>query len=346
MSPCGLLSPRAGLWLLAVLCPLACVLALGAGRYDLPLRATLGILAGSLTSPPGADPGWTDVERTLVFAGRLPRVLLAALVGAGLAASGAALQAIFRNPLADPQLIGVSAGAACGGVIGILLDGHDATLAGLALAGGLGALGFVRWLAGGVREGQDSVLTLILAGVVVSAVFGAVVALAKFVAHPQSQLPAMVFWLLGSLAGADYARLTLAAASMAIGGGLLWRLRFALHVMSLGEEDACALGLPVQRVRAVALFAVALMTAVSVASCGVIGWVGLVVPHLVRLLFGMHYASFLPLTALLGALYLLGVDTAARSVADAEIPLGALTALAGAPLFAWLLRRMKRETPC
>ncbi|MEW5823690.1 MAG: iron ABC transporter permease [Pseudomonadota bacterium] len=333
----GLLAPRHGLWLLGLGLPLGLLLALGVGRFEIPLRNTLGILLSQLIP---LEPWWSDIEERLVTWGRLPRVLLAALIGAGLAVAGAALQGIFRNPLADPQLIGVSAGAACGGVLAILLDGSGTLLVVLALIGGLGALYFVRWLAG--SGGGESVLTLILAGVVVSAVFGALVALAKFVADPQNQLPTIVFWLMGSLAGADYPRLLLGAVATSIGLFMLWLIRFQLHVMSLGEDDARALGLPVTRVRTLALIAVALITAASVAVCGVIGWVGLVIPHLTRLLFGAHFAAFIPLTALLGALYLVGVDTLARSLSDAEIPLGALTALVGAPMFAYLLRRLRR----
>jgi iron complex transport system permease protein len=181
-----------------------------------------------------------------------------------------------------------------------------------------------------------------LAGIVVSAVFGAVVALVKFVADPQNQLPTMVFWLMGSLASADYPRLILGAVATSAGLIVLWMLRFQLHVMSLGEDDAKAMGLPVKRVRTIALVAVALMTAASVAVCGVIGWVGLVIPHLVRLLFGSQFMLFIPLTAVLGAIYMVAVDTLARSLTDSEIPLGALTALVGAPLFAYLIRRFNR----
>lgn len=334
----GLLSIRVGYGLLVLLLPVTLLLALGVGRYDIPLSHTWGIVL-----PPwlGLEPWWTPMEQRLVLWGRVPRVLLAAILGAGLAVSGAALQGLFRNPLADPQLVGVSAGAACGGVLAILLDGSGTVLVLLSLLGGMAALYFVRWLAhsGG---GGESILTLILAGVVVNAVFGALVSLAKFVADPQNQLPTIVFWLLGSLAAADYPRLLLGAGATGVGLVALWLIRFQLHVMSLGEDDARAMGLPVERVRTLALLAVALITAASVAVCGVIGWVGLVVPHLVRLLFGNHFAAFMPLTALLGAVYLVVVDTLARTVTDAEIPLGALTALVGAPVFAYLLRQMRR----
>lgn len=335
----GRWSAAAGYWVLGALLPLTLLLALGAGRYDIPLNHTLGIVASTVWP---LEPWWPELQERLVLWGRLPRVLLAAVLGAGLAVAGAALQGLFRNPLADPQLIGVSAGAACGGVLGILFNSSAVVLVVAAFVGGMGALWFVRWLAG--SGGRESVLTLILAGVVVSAVFGAVVSLAKFVADPQNQLPTIVFWLLGSLAAADYPKLALGAGATAIGLGVLWRLRYQLHVMSLGEDDARAVGLPVKRVRTVALLAVALITATSVAVCGVIGWVGLVVPHLVRLLFGGQFKGFIPLTALLGATYLVLVDTLARSLSDAEIPLGALTSLVGAPVFAYLLRQIRRPS--
>lgn len=330
----GVFSARLGWWFLLMLLPLVILWSLSVGRVDIPLSHTLGILA-SLVVP--VDPWWNSLQERLVTYGRLPRVLLAAFVGAGLAVSGAALQGLFRNPLADPHLIGVSAGAACGGIIAILLDASGALLVTFALIGGLGALYFVRWLAG--NSGGESVLTLILAGIVMSAIFGAIVALVKFIADPQNQLPTMVFWLMGSLAAADYAKLILGAVVTSLSLLVLWFLRFQLHAMSLGEDDARAMGLPVERVRIIALVAVALMTAVSVAICGVIGWVGLVIPHLVRLMFGSQFALFIPLNAVLGAMYMVFVDTLARSVTDAEIPLGALTALVGAPLFAYLIRR-------
>jgi len=329
-------SPRAGWGLLALLL-VTIVAALCAGRYALPPSALVDVLL--------ADLGWPGIEAPdaaarIVHQVRLPRIALAAIVGAGLAISGAAMQSVFRNPLAEPQLLGVSSGAAFGGVLGMMLSAHPAAIVLGAFAFGLGSLALVFWLAGG-RGGMSTSIVLVLAGLVVGAVFAAGVSLVKLVADPQNQLPAMVFWLMGSLASADAAKLWIAAPVILPSLYLVYRLRFALLALSLGDEDARSLGVPVGRTRALALAAVGLITAASVAVCGIVGWVGLVVPHLVRLALGAGHRMFLVNVTLAGAIYLIVVDTIARAATPVEIPLGVMTALLGAPMFAYLLRRLR-----
>lgn len=324
---------------LLLLLMVVALLAMGTGRYAIDPLHVLQILLASLLG----EGQWSVLEQRVVENVRLPRVLLAAVIGAGLAGAGAALQSLFRNPLAEPQLLGVSSGAAFGGVLAFLLAGDGWPVALGALLFGLLALLLVFWLAGGKESRGSGTVLLVLAGIVVSAVFASGVSLIKLVADPQNQLPAIVFWLMGSLSAADSAKLMLALPC--IGGSLLllYGLRFHLMALAVGESDAHALGVPVRRVRALALLAVGVITASSVAVCGVVGWVGLVVPHLVRMGLGTDHRTFMLNTVLAGACYLILVDTLARSISQMEIPLGVLTALLGAPLFALLIRRLGRS---
>lgn len=331
---------RISLLLIVLLC-LTALAALSAGRFHVAPERVAAILAAPWLS---IEVFWSPMEERVVESVRLPRMLLAGLVGAGLAAAGAALQSVFRNPLAEPQLLGVSSGAAFGGVLALWLASDGWPLVGGALIGGLASLLAVFWLAAPGKAGRSSgTVLLVLAGIVVSAVCAAGVSLIKLVADPQNQLPAIVFWLMGSLASASHDKLVFALPC--IGGGLLmlYGLRFHLMALALGDEDARNLGVPVTRVRSLTLLAVGLITAASVAVCGVVGWVGLVVPHLVRMSCGADHRDFVTHTLLAGGIYLVAVDTLARTLSSVEIPLGVLTALFGAPLFAVLVRRLGKD---
>jgi iron complex transport system permease protein len=317
------------------------LLSLSLGRFGIAPKTVAGILLEPFFDIPVS---WSPTEAQVVWAVRSPRVALAAVVGAGLALAGASLQSLFRNPLADPQILGVSSGAAFGGVVGILMAGTGWPAVGGSFVGGIAALALVFWLAGGTGGGRGSAVMLVLAGLVVGAVGAAGIALVKYAADPDNQLPAIVFWLLGSLAAADKESLTIAAPPIFVSAALILGLRFHLSALAVGEEDARNLGVPVRTVRLLALSAAGLATASAVAVSGVVGWVGLVVPHLVRLSFGAGHRWFFLNTLLAGAAYLILVDTAARTLVAAEIPLGALTALLGAPIFAVLLRRLRGES--
>lgn len=330
----------AGPWLLAALALTVAVLALGMGRFAIAPETVARILLSPLLA---RSPDWSDSEAQVLWAVRVPRVLLAAVVGAGLALAGAALQGVFRNPLADPQILGVSSGAALGGVFAILLIGEGWPVMAGSFAGGIAAMLSVFWLAGGSGAGRSASVMLVLAGLVVGAVGAAGIALVKYAADANNQLPAIVFWLLGSLATADSERLWVALPPILLAAAVIIGLRFHLSALAVGDDDARHLGVPVRTVRLLALAAAALATAAAVAVCGVVGWVGLVVPHLVRLAFGADHRCFFINTALAGAAYLIVVDTVARTLVPAEIPLGALTALVGAPIFAVLLRRLRGD---
>jgi iron complex transport system permease protein len=332
---------KTGTYLLAAVLLFSILLSLSLGRFPVPLRTVVGILLDPLLK---LDVSWSETETQVIWVVRSPRVVLAAVVGAGLALAGAALQSLFRNPLADPQLLGISSGAALGGVGGILLIGTGWPAMAGSFAGGLAALVAVFWLAGGSGTGRSSTVMLVLAGLVVGAVGAAGIALVKYAADPDNQLPAIVFWLLGSLAAADKKSLYVTLPPVLISALLILGLRFHLSAFAVGEEDARNLGIPVRTVRFLAMGAAGLATAATVAVSGVVGWVGLVVPHLVRLGFGANHRWFFLNTLLAGAAYLILVDTAARTLVAAEIPLGALTALFGAPIFAVLLRRLRGKS--
>jgi iron complex transport system permease protein len=269
---------------------------------------------------------------------RLPRVAAAVLVGASLAAAGAIFQALFRNPLAAPDILGVATGAGLGAALGIFFSLPAPAVQLSAFAGGLAAVGAVYVLSGWVR-GHEPVLVLVLVGVVVGALAGAGLSLLKYLADPRDQLPAITFWLLGSLS-AVRPQDTLLAAGL-VGAAILpvWLLRWRLNLMALGDTEAAALGVEVRYLRLVMIACATLMTAAVVALAGVVGWVGLMVPHIARLLVGPNLARVLPAATLVGAIFLLVVDDLARSIGNVEVPLGVLTAALGAPFFLYLLAR-------
>ncbi len=290
----------------------------------------------------GAPSGLSPAIEAVVFNIRGPRVLAAIAVGAALAVAGTAFQGLFRNPLVSPDILGASSGAALGAVLGILFSLGLVAIQAAAFAGGLVAVALVYAIGSAMRSG-DPVLSLVLTGVVVGSLLGAGVGLVKYLADPYNQLPAMTFWLLGSLAGTDPGDLTALLAPVVIGTGVLLLLRHRLNVLSLPEEEARALGLPTGVLRVVVVAAATLVTAASVAAAGIVGWVGLVVPHLARFLVGPDFSRLIPTAALLGGAYLLVIDTLARTVAAIEVPLGILTAVIGTPFFIWLLASARRS---
>ena len=275
---------------------------------------------------------------TVLFSVRLPRIAAALLVGAALAAAGAAYQCLFRNPLVSPDIIGVSARAPHGGQLGIFLSLPVAGIQLLAFGGGITTVALV-WLVAAAVRGRDAVLVLVLAGIVVGALAGAMISLLKVLADPYDQLPAITFWLLGSLAGTTSADVLGAIPTVFLGLLPLALLRWRIDILAMGDEEARALGVEAGRLRRLVIAAATLATAAVVAISGQVGWIGLIIPHAARMLVGPGFARLLPAAMLLGAGYLLLVDTLARSLAAVETPLGILTALIGAPLFLWLLAR-------
>jgi iron complex transport system permease protein len=317
---------------------LIAAVAIAVGPYQLAPRDLLAFLVAKAT---GAASPLPPPAETVILQIRLPRVFAATAVGGALAASGAAYQSLFRNPLVSPDILGVSAGAAFGAVVGIFLSLPVLAIEATSFVGGLMAVIIVYGIAMAIR-GRDAVLVLVLAGVVIGALFGAGVGLLKYLADPYNQLPAITFWLLGSLAATNPRDLTSLLPAVVIALVPLALLRWRIDVMTLGDEEAAALGVDTRILRIVVIAAATLMTSAAVAASGIIGWVGLVVPHLARLVVGPAFARLLPISVLFGAGYLLAVDTAARTLGAVELPLGVLTAAFGTPVFLWLLAFSRR----
>ena len=308
------------------------------GRYPVSLGDLATVLAAKAT---GHAPQVSQAVQSVILDVRGPRVLAAVLVGSALAVAGTAFQGLFRNPLVSPDILGASSGAALGAVLGIYLSLGVFIVQGFAFVGGLIAVAMV-YVIGSMVRSRDPILVLVLTGVVVGSLLGAGVGLVKYLADPYNQLPAMTFWLLGSLAATTVSDLIPLFGPVAIGTAVLIALRWRMNVMSLPEEEARALGVATGPLRIVIVAAATLVTSASVATAGIIGWVGLVVPHLARSLVGPDFARLLPAAAILGGGYLLLIDTLARTAAEVEIPLGILTAVVGTPFFIWLLASVQK----
>ena len=325
MRSCGV-----GLAVLLGVVVLAVAIALVSGAYPLALSDALGVLLDG--------PGAAGEAGTVVWSLRLPRIAAGLLVGMALSAAGAAYQGMFRNPLVSPDILGVSAGAGLGAALAILAGLPLAAVQAFAFGGGLLAVGCVYFAASRVRH-HDPVLALVLAGIAIGTLFAAGISLVKVLADPSVQLPSITFWLLGGLNAVTPADLAATAPALLAGLVPLALLRWRVNLLSLPDEEALALGVSVARLRLVLVAAATLATAAAVSVTGIIGWVGLVVPHVARLLVGPQFSRLLPASLLLGGGFLVATDTLARTAASIELPLGILTALVGAPFFLVLLAR-------
>lgn len=327
--------PRYPVLMLGALALLALVVAwsLAVGRFGLSPGEVARVLWAALHGGASGLPGNAEA---IVLQVRGPRVAAALAVGAALAAAGAGYQNVFKNPLVSPDILGVTAGCALGAGIAVLLGMPIAGAQALAFAGGLAAAGLVL-LVGHWIGGRDPLLTLVLTGVVVGSLFAAGIALVKYVADPQNELPAITFWLLGSFAGMLPGDLPPALAAIAIGIGAMALLRSRMDLLSLSDDEARSLGTHPGRLRLAVIVAATLATASAVSVAGTIGWVGLVIPHAARLLAGPAFRRLLPLAVVLGAAFMLAVDTACRVAFATEVPPGVVTAFVGTPVFIALL---------
>jgi iron complex transport system permease protein len=292
-----------------------------------------------LAPPLFPDAAITESVYTVVFNIRLPRVLLALLSGAGLSVAGAAFQGIFSNPMATPDTLGVASGASFGAAFAILLGFDMMMVQSMAVVfGGIAVLIAMLFIIRPVT-GQSHTVMLILAGMVVGALFSALLSMVKYGADPQDVLPSITYWLMGSLTGTTFARLAAGAPLILIGTAVIFCVRWRLNAMSLHEDEAKSLGVNVKAIRILVIAASTMVTAAVIAMCGQIGWVGLLIPHIGRMVFGSDNRKVVPACMGLGSVFLLVTDTLARSVSAAEIPVSILTALIGAPFFIFLLRR-------
>ena len=319
---------------LAVVLVALAILSFLVGRYPISPDKVVGMLANQVVP---FDAFWTAQEQTIFFNVRLPRVVLAILVGCCLASAGAAYQGTFQNPLVSPDILGASQGAALGAAIAILIGFASFGVSAFAFVFAIVTVMIVMVVAQAARGNQ--VLTVVLAGVMVSSLASAGVSFAKLVADPADQLPAITYWLMGSLTSAKPTDIQMVVAPMALGLVTLFVLRWRINILTMGDEEASTMGVNTKRLRLVIIVAATLITAASVAVTGMIGWVGLVIPHLSRMLIGSDYRKLMPASMLMGAAFLLLVDDVSRLVTTSEIPIGILTAFIGAPFFLYLITR-------
>lgn len=307
------------------------------GRFPLAPDMVVMILGAKLL---GLPPAGTDIMETVVFDIRLPRILAALLVGSALAVAGAAYQNLFRNPLVSPSILGASWGAAFGAVLGMVFHLSWIWVESLAFIFGLLAVSCAIMISSWF--GNKSTISLVLAGIVVSAFFQALVSVLKYMADPMNTLPEISFWLMGGLSKVTNQDVLLLFLPIMLPMAVLYFMRWQINVLSVGEEEARTLGINVRGTRLVILACATMLAAAATSIGGIIQWVGLLIPHIARMLFGANFAIVLPVSMLLGAAYLLIMDNLSRSLASVEIQVGILTALIGAPFFVFLLARSKR----
>lgn len=310
----------------------AAVICIGIGRYNISPAESLGILLSPLTGREVDPQGWS-----VIYHVRLPRILLALAVGMGLSVSGASFQSLFSNPLATPDTLGVATGASFGAVLALLFTRNILVVQLAALLMGLTALAGTCLISR--LNGKSSILMVVLGGMVVSSLFQALVSLAKYVADPEEDLPAITYWLMGSMSRATYQGLAVGIPLILLGVAVLFLLRWRLNILSLQEDETKALGIDVKKLRLIVMAAATLVTAACVSLCGQVGWVGLLIPHAARMLYGSDNRKIIPVSIGLGSAFMVAIDTASRAATAAEIPVSILTAIIGAPFFIILLRK-------
>jgi iron complex transport system permease protein len=319
------------------LAPIICLLlSLTVGRYPIPLSDVIRIVTNLL---PSTEKAVSGISHTIIWEIRLPRAILGAMVGASLAVSGAAFQGLFRNPLVSSGILGVSSGAGFGAALAILLFNTMSAAYPFALVFGIIAV-VCSYLIGRLYQTTPAIM-LVLGGVIVSSVFAALISFIKYVADPYEQLPAIVFWLMGSLASARYRDIFIAGIPMVAGIVGLLAIRWQINVLSMGDREAHALGINTGLSKIIVIFCATIATAGAVCVSGVIGWIGLVIPHIGRMIIGNDNRVLIPVCLSLGACFLVLVDLLSRIITGAEIPLGILTALVGGPFFVYLLKKTK-----
>jgi iron complex transport system permease protein len=328
---------KRGALLAMILVPLAVLyVSLFIGRFYVPAGAVARMLASHFLP---ITPNWSASMETIVLQIRLPRAVMAMFVGAGLSVSGAAYQGMFRNPLVSPDILGVTAASGFGAALALLCSRGAVGLELISFLFGILGVGLTYVLARTYRS--TPILMLVLSGVIVAAFFSALLSGVKYVADPDSKLPAITYWLLGSLNGTTVQSLDMALPPIVIGAVGLMLVRWRLNVLSMGDEEARSMGVRTDRLKVIIIVCTTLITAAAVSVCGIVGWVGLVIPHLARMWVGPDHRTLLPAACSIGATYLLLIDDVARTASASEIPLGILTAIVGAPFFAYLLRKTR-----
>ena len=312
------------------------IISLSIGRYSIPLETLLCLVLSIFTD---MDKTWSDAVETVFFQIRMPRIIAAFFVGASLSASGAVFQGIFKNPLISPDILGVSYGAGFGAALAILLTNGGIYLHLSAAFFGLLAVGTACLMAKMFKG--IPVLVLVLSGIIVGAFFQALLSCLKYIADPYDKLPSIIFWLMGSLAKVSSDELYWSVPILSAGLIVLCMCRWRINILSMGEEEAMSLGVSIAAERGAVILLCTVVSCIAVCLAGTISWVGLVIPHVARLITGSDYRRLLPASICLGGTYVILIDNIARTISMNEIPLGILTSLIGAPFFALLLIKRK-----
>ena len=279
--------------------------------------------------------GQETATETVIFNIRLPRVLLAVIIGAGLSLAGGTFQTVFTNPMASPEILGASSGACFGAALALLMGASRLGVQLMAFAFGLFTVGIV-YFVGNMNQNRTA-MYLILVGIIISSLFNAGTSFIKLVADPNDQLPKITYWTMGSLSNADLREVFITFIPTLIAGIILFLMRWKINLLTLSDDEAESMGVDVRRLRMFSVILASVLTAVSVSAAGMIGWIGLVIPNLVRMLTGNNTKQLMPMTAIIGGIYLLIVDDLARCMLATEIPIGILTAFVGAPFFIFIL---------
>ena len=312
--------------------------ALCVGKYSVSISDCLGIIFSPIL---GIEGDWSSMTRSVILNLRLPRVLAAIVVGAALSISGATYQGLFQNPLISPDFLGVASGACIGAATAILLSLGSAYIQLFAFLGGITAVAITTTIPKLLHSNSN--IVLVLSGIIVSGAMGSILGLLKYIADPMAKLAAITYWQMGSLSYIQFPSLLTVLAPISVSMAFLVLISWWINIISLGEKDAQTLGANVKRIRNLAIVAATLLTASSVSISGTIGWIGLVIPHFGRMIAGPDNRRLIPASALLGAIFLLFVDTVGRTVGSAELPLSILTGIIGAPFYAWLLYRTRTK---
>lgn len=310
---------------------------LGFGRFDLTYAQIFSLFCETLANIGQESANFSSKEAFILFEVRLPRVLLAIIVGAGLGIAGASFQAIFRNPLASPDILGVASGSGFGAVLALLFGFNIYVLTLNSFAFGILSLILTLLVA---RGGKDKIM-IILSGIIISALFQSFISLLKYIADPQDTLPAITYWLLGSLQVSNFAQMVFCSCGIMLGSLIIFIYRWKHNLLLFDDNEAKTLGINVNFMRLLLIFACTLIVSCVVSMCGIIGWIGLIIPHIARMLCGFNTKSVIPYSIFVGSIFMLIIDTLSRSISSQEIPISILSAVVGAPFFIMILYKAK-----
>lgn len=312
---------------------LGAIISLCLGRYPISIDQLMGAVFNTDGS----------LVRNIIINVRLPRIIMAVLLGSALSVAGASYQGIFKNPMVSPSLLGVSSGAGFGAALGIILNLKNGGIQASAFVFGFAAVGIVYIVSKFISKKIDHTLSLVLTGIVISSLFVSLLSLLKYIGDPYNDLPAITFWMLGSLSDVVLKDIFIIGIPVVVGMAVLWVLKYKMNIMTFEEDEALSLGVQTGKIRGVIILASTVITAAVVSVSGMVSWVGLVIPHIARMIVGADYRKSLPASIALGALFMLLLDDISRVCFAAEIPLGILTSLLGTPFFIYLMIRGKKS---